>query len=129
MRRRREFITLLVGAAVWPFAADAQPSAVPIVGFVHLTSVETNRENLATFRRGLEETGYVEGQELGDRIPVGTRSKRSVPGATHRIGPPSDIRHRCTGEYEWRTCSESCDPNDTDRFYAGRRPGQDRPSR
>ena len=62
--KRREFITLLGGAAAWPFAADAQPSAVPVVGFVHLTSVETNRENLATFRRGLEETGYVEGKNL-----------------------------------------------------------------
>ena len=52
---RREFITLIGSPAAWPFAADAQPSAVPVVGFVHLTSVETNRENLATFRRGLEE--------------------------------------------------------------------------
>src|SRR6516164_10836594 len=68
-------------------------------------------------------------QELGDRVPVGTRSKRSVPCAANRIGPPSSIRDRCTGEYEWCACSKSGDPNDPDCFYAGRRPGQDRPSR
>jgi hypothetical protein len=54
---RREFITLLGGAAAaWPLTARAQPPEMPVVGFVHLTSVETNRENLVTFRRGLEET-------------------------------------------------------------------------
>jgi putative tryptophan/tyrosine transport system substrate-binding protein len=56
---------LLGGAvAAWPLAARAQQPAVPVVGFVHLTSVETNRENLATFRQGLEETGYIEGKNL-----------------------------------------------------------------
>jgi ABC-type uncharacterized transport system substrate-binding protein len=59
--RRREFISL-VGSAIasWPLAARAQQPAMPVVGFLHLTSPEPNRENLTAFRRGLAETGYTE---------------------------------------------------------------------
>jgi putative tryptophan/tyrosine transport system substrate-binding protein len=62
--RRRDFITLVGGtAAAWPLAADAQ-QAVPVVGF--LTSLGRNdRPNLAhAFRRGLGETGFVEGRNV-----------------------------------------------------------------
>ena len=63
--RRREFIASLSGAAVsWPLAARAQQAALPVIGFLHLTSLETNRENLATFRQGLADTGYVEGKNM-----------------------------------------------------------------
>jgi putative tryptophan/tyrosine transport system substrate-binding protein len=61
MMRRREFITLL-GGAVWPLAARAQQSAIPLVGYVVAGSaIERNR---AAFRKGLNETGYVEGQNV-----------------------------------------------------------------
>src|SRR5215467_14755161 len=62
--RRREFITVLSGATAWPLAAHAQQPAMPVIGFLHLTSPETNRENLATFRQGLGESGYIENKNV-----------------------------------------------------------------
>ena len=63
--RRREFITLLGGTAVWPVAARAQQPAMPVIGFLHSASPGTRRDQVVAFQRGLQEVGFVEGRNVG----------------------------------------------------------------
>jgi putative ABC transport system substrate-binding protein len=63
MMRRREFITLLGGTALWPVAARAQPS-MPVVGFLSSSAPGDRPHHTEAFRQGLNDTGYAEGRNL-----------------------------------------------------------------
>ena len=79
--KRREFVSLLGGAvAVWPMAARAQQPAMPVIGYLNSGSPESDASRLTGLRRGLSQTGYVEGRNLvieyrwagnqADRLPA-----------------------------------------------------------
>ena len=68
--KRREFITLLGGAAAtWPVVARAQQPAMPVIGLVHATSPDAMADRLRGFHRGLKDTGYVEGENATIMYP------------------------------------------------------------
>src|SRR5271165_636358 len=78
--RRREFIASLAGAATWPLAAGAQQPAIPVIGYLHISTPVATGRSVVPFRNGLSEAGFVEGRNVAieyrfaefqaDRLPA-----------------------------------------------------------
>jgi len=81
--RRREFMKLLGGAAAaWPVSARAQQAPMPVIGFLGVASPETWTKNVAAFKQGLSQTGFVEGQNV---VGLGTNLIEEPPTTDEMI--------------------------------------------
>ena len=78
--RRREFVSLLGGAAAWPLAARAQQPRMPVIGFLRSSSLADSTVLVTAFRNGLREIGFVEGQNVAIEYHYADNQFDRVPG-------------------------------------------------
>src|SRR5689334_20359909 len=80
MMRRREFITLVGGAAAWPESAHAQGPTMPVIGFLRSTSLAVSTPMITGFRQGLTTAGFTEGQNVAVEYRYADNQRERLPG-------------------------------------------------
>ena len=122
---RRELLAARGGAAApWPLAARAQQAAVPVVGYLAAGWPETNARFVAAFRKGLSETGYVEGRNVAIEYRWAHEDYDRLPELASDLVPrgmSNDCRDRRLTD---NTRGQSREREDSDYFRHGRRPVQ-----
>ena len=90
--KRREFITLLGGAAAWPLTAHAQQAKMPVIGWISSRAASESDYLVAAFRQGLKETGYMESQNVALDFRWGEGRYDRLPAhAAELVGRPATV--------------------------------------
>jgi putative ABC transport system substrate-binding protein len=120
--KRREFVTLLGGAAAWPLAARAQQQMMPVVGFLDSRSSDAMTSRLAAFRQGLKEVGFAEGENVRIEYRWAENKADRLPELAAEL-----VRLRSTvivtsGGASLGACGQSGHHFDTGRIWGRTRP-------
>ena len=127
--RRREFITLLGGAAAaWPLAARAQQAAMPVIGFLNAASAKGYARPLSAFLKGLSEAGYVEGRNVAIEYRWAEGQYDRLPAFAADLVQSQGERDR-RDQHSRRACCEGSDNDDSDRLHDQQRSSAARPRR
>jgi hypothetical protein len=113
--RRREFVTLLGGAAAWPLAARAQ-HPIPVVGFLNGASPDSYADRVRAFRQGLSETGYIEGRNVAIEYRYANNDKDRLSDLVANL-----IQHPIGRKDSW--CFDAVGSSNAGRQKMAQRPG------